>query len=246
MITGQHYPHAPITEAIIDIRIREADSSKLTQLDALSEQLKADYPTRVNRNYAQGRFEFGKEISTTASQNPVGYLFKSTDEKDICQARLDGFTLSRLAPYESWDPFRNEARRLWKIYEDALKPEEIVRLAVRYINRIEIPLPIDDLSDYLRIYPEIPEGQPNTSLSGLFMKVSIPQEDINATCMITEALEKSRTPKTASIILDIDLYRDQTIPQAYEEMWDYFEMLHDRKNVIFESCITNKSRELFV
>lgn len=245
MISSKHYPHAPITEAIIDIRIRPADSSKLTLLDGLSERIKTDYPTKLNRNFAQGRIEFGSEISTSASQNRIGFLFKSPDEKDIFQTRLDGFTLSRLAPYESWDPFRDEARRLWDLYKGTLHPDEIVRLAVRYVNRIEIPLPVADLSDYLRVYPEIPDD-PSNSLSGFFMQVSMPQEDINASCMITETLERPRTPGTVSIILDIDLYRDQTVPQDYEEVWNYFEILHDRKNLIFESCITDQSRELFV
>ena len=45
-------------------------------------------------------------------QEQNGYIFASSDERQIFQARLDGFSFSRLAPYDRWETFRDEARRL--------------------------------------------------------------------------------------------------------------------------------------
>lgn len=240
----KHYAHAPITEAIIDLRVKKLGETKLAALSDWCNDLSERYPTKFDRQYAEGTIHFGNEVSTKAAQNKVGYLLQSGDKKNVFQPRLDGFTFSRLAPYESWAPFSEEAHQLWGSYREIMGEIAISRLAVRYINRIELPLPMENLSDYLRFYPEIPDELPD-DVSGLLMRLSIPHSDLGATCMLTETLENSSVPESASVILDIDLYRDQSVPQEDTEIWHYFEQLHDRKNQIFESCVTDRSRELF-
>lgn len=244
MTTRLHYPKAPITEAIIDIRVRLAESVRLNDLENLHETIREQYPEKTNRNLAHGRFEIGKQVIASASQQAVGFLFKTTDEKQVFQARLDGFTMSRLAPYESWEPFRDEARRLWELYRNSVEPDEVTRLAVRYINRIDIPLPFDDLNQFLRTFPEVSSDLPQ-SLTGLLMQLTIPQPDIECVTLLNEALIQPAKPDVASVILDIDLFRVSNLPQDDSGMWEFFEILHTRKNEVFEACITDNARELF-
>ena len=52
-------------------------------------------------------------------------------EKQLVQARANGFTAHRLAPYEGWETFRHEARRLWDVYRQTVRPK-VARVAVRY------------------------------------------------------------------------------------------------------------------
>jgi uncharacterized protein (TIGR04255 family) len=52
----------------------------------------------------------------------------------------------------------------------------ITRLVVRYINKIDIPLPVGDLKEYLRTFPEVSSDLPQ-GLSGYFLQLQIPQED---------------------------------------------------------------------
>ena len=103
MTSRRHYPKAPITEALIDIRARLPESVRLSDLEALHEMIREDYPEKLDRNLAEGRFEVGTHVSASARQRRLGFLFKSADEKQVFQARLDGFTMSRLAPYERWE-----------------------------------------------------------------------------------------------------------------------------------------------
>ncbi|MGE0375920.1 MAG: TIGR04255 family protein [Planctomycetaceae bacterium] len=244
MTSRQPYSRAPITEAIIDIRVKAPESVRLDQVEKLHESIQDEYPGKVARHLAHGRLTIGAQVSALASQMPIGYLFKSQDEKQIFQARLDGFTMSRLAPYESWEPFRDEARRLWQLYRDEVQPEEVTRLAVRYINRIDIPFPFDDLNEYLRTFPEVSADLPQT-LAGLFMQLTIPQPDIESMTLLNEALIEPAKPDIASIVLDIDLFRQSNPPQGEVEIWKFFEVLRQRKNEIFEACITAKARKLF-
>jgi len=66
-------------------------------------------------------------------------------------------TYSHLPPYSNWNAFRDEVRPLWERYVEFVKPEAVTRIALRYINRIYIPQTVYELSDYFRLYPQIPE-----------------------------------------------------------------------------------------
>ena len=72
---------------------------------------------------------------------------------------MDGFTFSRLKPYETWENLRDEAYRLWQKYREITSPE-IIRVALRYINKLEFPLPIKNFSDYLTAAPIVPAELP--------------------------------------------------------------------------------------
>jgi uncharacterized protein (TIGR04255 family) len=244
MSTRRPYSNAPITEAIIDIRVRSPQAVRLNQLERLHKTIETEYPEKVGRYLAHGQITIGKQVSASASQEPIGFLFKSRSDKQIFQARLDGFTMSRLAPYEGWEPLRDEARRLWERYRDEVQPTEVTRLAVRYVNRIDIPFPFDDLNQYLQTFPEVSRELPQT-LVGLFMRLTIPLPEIESMILLSEALIEPAKPNVASIVLDIDLYRDTNPPQEDSEIWSFFEILRERKNEVFEACITEKARELF-
>jgi len=192
---------------------------------------------------ATGQFQVGDQVSASASSRNVGFVLASRDKKQILQLQLESFTFSRLAPYQSWEPFRDEARRLWVVYRESLKVEQVKRLAVRYINRIDIPKPPIEIKDYLRTGPEISPQLPQ-KLAGYFLQMNIPQEDIKSTLLLNETIVPPPNPESVSIVLDIDLFSDLNVPTDEEEVWKFFEDLHVRKNQIFEACITDRTREL--
>jgi hypothetical protein len=86
--------------------------------------------------------EQDKDTVTEAVDTPIGWRFVSPDKLHVFQARLNGFTFSRLPPYVDWESFRTEARRLWDLYRAVANPIAPTRIAVRYINRLDLPLPI--------------------------------------------------------------------------------------------------------
>ncbi len=243
MQSRKHYSRPPITEAVIDLRVELPDEVTLDTLKRLHLNVEADYPNRQEFLIIQGQMTAGASVGATASQTQVGYGFSSRDQKMFFQARLDGFSFSRLAPYDCWEAFRDEAQRLWSIYRSATQPKAITRQAVRYINRLDIPLPIGDLKDYLRTVPEV---SPDLSqgLSGYFMQLQIPQEDINGMLVLNEAIAPPLQPDVVSVILDIDLFRERNISDDEAGIWEFMEQLHARTDRIFEACITERTREL--
>lgn len=246
MPPARPYANAPITEAIIDLRVTPRAEFVVSDLADIELGREALYPTVVPMFHAEGTITLTPDTSPafSAQQTPWGYKFTSVNGKSIWQSRTDGFTFSQLAPYASWLPFRNEARRLWTQFRNGTQPQTINRLALRYINRIDVPSPSIDLKEYFRTSPEISPDLPQ-ELTGYFMQLTLPQSDLGGEVLINQTIIPPPRPDMVSVVLDIDLFSDQNVPQSEEAIWDFFERLHVRKNEVFEACITDQTRRLF-
>ena len=240
-----HYSRAPILEAVIDVHARLPASANLDALGSIKWDGEGRYSKRAPRFH--GNIEFSVEVPTptvTTTPSQIGFVFRDEQRGNTVQARLDGFALSKLPPYDRWEPFCGEARSLWKRYCEVAKPLGVTRIAVRYINRLELPVPILDFRDYLRTYPEVSPDLPQM-LSGFVLQLQIPQEDIlDCMLILNEGLLESPKPDIAGMLLDIDLFRPVTLSPTGDELWVALEELHVRKNAVFEACITDKTREL--
>jgi uncharacterized protein (TIGR04255 family) len=156
-----------------------------------------------------------------------------------------GFTFSRLKPYISWQQLRDEARRIWDYYKEVTSAELITRVALRYINNLNIPVPEHELKfhDYLTAPPAVPDGIPQ-AISEFVTRVVVPVPSLNANAIITQALEPISKPKFLPLILDIDVFRFN--PDGIEEdPWKILESLRVFKNKIFFNSITNTLEEMY-
>lgn len=239
-----HYENAPITEALIDIRVNlPVSATGLRLLESVHGRVRGTYPGKKRTLHVLGRFSGGDAVGASATQTQTGFAFSSEDGRQVFQARHDGFTFSRLRPYVSWRELRDEARRLWEIYREVVTPETIDRVAVRYINQIDIPLPAIEHKDYFRTTPEVSPVLPQ-GLSGFFMQLQFPQPDFGGLLILTQAAVPAPNPNTNSVILDIDVSKEAALADD-EEVWGLLEVLRDKKNEFFEGCITDRTRALF-
>src|ERR1035437_6144070 len=153
MAKVQHLNNAPIREALIDIRVRLPEGTGMETLDRIFSKIQTEYPEKKERRRWEQLFDLsGTPASPKESLD--GYICKSADGRQIAQIRLDGFTFNRLPEYENWENLQREAERLWKIYSEIAGPESIMRIALRYINAINLPLSADlDLGKYFTCPP---------------------------------------------------------------------------------------------
>ena len=239
MSTEFHYANSPLTEAIIDIRVQLSDGLKIESLLAVQESQKELYPKQDSRLFFEAELSSDLDAPpVSATRTHIGYVFASEDGLQSFQVRLDGFTFSRLKPYDKWSTFRDEARRLWGVYRDIVNPLDVTRLAVRYINRLDINQASIDLKDYLRTSPEVSPALPQV-LAGYFMQLQIPQPDHPWKAIINQALIPPPSLNITSILLDIDLFQDVDLPDDEEGIWSIFELFRHRKNEIFLGCISD-------
>lgn len=241
-MTKRRYKKSPITETVIDIRLNPVPGRTLDALSPIHEQIAYDYPNVQEMFKIMGQFRPNQ--APTQKQIQIGVRFDSVDRRYVFQAGTEGFTVSRLAPYDHWEPFEKEARRLWAIYRQFADPIHAIRVAVRYINRIDISSPPVELKDYLRTYPEISPDMPQM-MSGMAMQILIPQKD-GIVLSLIQAMVPPPKPGLASIILDLDIFKESlTEFNSEETIWKVLNDFRDIADHTFESCITDKARELF-
>ncbi len=248
MAEVRHLNNAPITEAIIDFRVKLPSEFKVETFLELKNTIGDRFPKVEDRKLFSSQFKIkkGEPQPPSAKYHRVqGYFFKPEADKKVAQFRIDGFTFSRLKPYTNWEEMFDEARELWGMYCEIAQPEAVTRLAARYINHINIPLPIDDLSDYFTASPKIPENVQGV-ISGFLSKVVVYDQELDVATNIVQALEKSTKPdKYITVVLDIDSFKTGDFYANNGEMWEIFANLRNIKNQIFFSSITDETARLF-
>jgi len=204
----RHLSKAPITEAVIDLRVKFSEPPEMAVLSSLEQEFSDEFPVRKKQFQLQAEIKLDAgQFSGRGDRRERGLLLKSADESEVVQFRVDGFTYSRLRPYTSWEEIFPKAWRLWEAYRSKTSPESITRLATRYINRLEIQNPSTNLADYLETPPIVPEGIPNI-LKNFFIRFTLYDDETKANINLIQASEVSLDPMRAVILLDIDVYRD--------------------------------------
>jgi uncharacterized protein (TIGR04255 family) len=242
------FANPPITEALLDIHVELDSAMDISELATLQEGIAQRYPKRHNLITSASNMQIDaegvREIAPPAIR-PRGFLFLSPDERKVVQARVDGFTFNRLRPYERWRIFREEAWELWQRYINVAHPLRVVRVGLRYINRIELPLPFADLKEFVlttpEIAPELPQG-----MAHFFMQLVIPHPEQPIMAVISQTMEHTKPDdQFVPLIFDIDVSRQLSVSPTSEEVQEALELLRDFKNTIFLKSMTDKAMELF-
>ena len=243
MAKQQHLSKAPIEEALIDIRVTlPKQTRELEHLAALQEKFRDQYPDKKTITVYQYRVDFEHPETEEKTSKQLGFRYTSADNTQVIQASLNGFTFSRLPPYQDWTQIREEAQRVWNIYSDHVQPENITRVATRYINKFKFPpnTPVE-LDDYLHYVPVVPMALPQM-LNGYFSRIVVPYETAQCTAIITQQLQLG--PSERSVILDIDVFREKIFVDE-GEAWRAIATLREVKNLIFFDSITENTVTLY-
>lgn len=237
---------APIVEAIIDIRVEPRAEEAVHQCAALIDSLPEKYSGLKEEIRAwEHRFAFADAPveGLGTSQRLYGYRRatpEGSEPRQYVQARLDGFTMNQLAPYDCWETFVSEGRELWNQYREKVAPKEVVRVALRYINRIELPAPITNLADHFNTLPVLATNL-NYMIGNHLMRFQVEIPDIDAGAVIN-CTTCAAQQGYIGFSFDIDVFKSHAVPQEEDAIWAIFEQLRHEKNFIFFSSITDTTR----
>jgi uncharacterized protein (TIGR04255 family) len=226
----------PLREAVIDLRAEDSlDRALLPQLERIEAE-----GFSLRNAIREGHFlvdlSEDRPASTAVRAMHIGIRLETADASRVVQLRLNGFTFSALKGYDSWEQFAAEATVLWSKYLTATDLKRLSRVALRYINFIELPLAEVSFDDYLTAAPQVPPGLPQ-GLSSFLQRVVVPFPASGHTAIVTQALEPP-TPTGIPVILDIDVFSERAISTAPEELWTLLASLRKTKNDIFFSYVT--------
>jgi len=244
-----HLQHAPIVEAVIDIRAR---AEVPWEEEALQAQLKAQLPDYPQ---ADSRREFRHDAKMAPGEQPQqiledlgwkGLRLRSSDKLHIAQFNRDGFVFSRLHPYESWEQMTHEGMRLWKIHLESARPSEVQRLGLRFINRILLPPQDFDFEDYLTTPPRLPDHL-ELPFQGFFHNetLAVPGYPYGITIIRTIQPPQPAEPDRVGLILDHDVFSLEPFAIQQDILNRRLTEMRWLKNKVFFGSITKKALAIF-
>lgn len=222
----------------MDIRLREElPASVLSKFKAPKA-----FPVAKEMRQSQFQFKMDKDKPTLAevvAEGALGWRYERDDGSVMVQLRRNGMTYSILKNYPGWNVLREASRDAWREFLAVSGSVHASRLAVRYINAINIPLGAD-YDEYLTAGPRVPKSVPPIVTSFL-QRVLVPFEEDAATAIITQTLEM---PATAAV-LDIDVFTECSLEGSSDDIWSKLGRLRGIADRIFFSSLTEKVLESY-
>lgn len=248
-MTRRQYRNPPIAEAVCEFRFAPGPAWNLTVPGLLYEKIRDDYPGEPQQqNLIAAEFQSGQMPANpelTVTQGLTKLLFRSTDATKLVGVGLDTLSIHSLRPYEGWEEFSYRIDRALHFYLEVAKPVGVIRIGLRYINQIAISVDrAIELSEYFTVYPQLPDNIPS-KISGFVTRTESIYEDIPIKLAIT--LSDAGAP-SGQVVFILDLEVSQTWtekPLSLKEVLSNLYELKSREGQVFESLITDRTRELF-
>jgi len=240
----EHLRNAPIVEAVIDFRVLRREGLSPDRFAGLQSMIGTHYSQTIPMHSIEAQFVLSQERvpSSSAAAAPVGWQYRANSM--VAQFRVDGFTFSKLEPYTTWNEVFSEAFRLWGVYVRAAEPAEIVRIAVRYINRLQVPVPAQ-IGDYLEAPPILPPPI-SQQLRQFLSRFAIDDGRRNASAVVVQASEALIGPPAIALLIDIDAFMENlALAPNDSRLPEMFLQLRDLKNEIFFASITERAAEMY-
>ncbi len=252
MFAIQQLRFAPVTEAVIDFRAQLDPEFDVKKLDRLGESLGYAAPKQM----FEEAWQLKKSAKVGSSSQVelknsgcIGFRYDSKDKKHVAQFRVNGFTFSRLAPYSDWNCVFSEAKRLYNIYHEITRPGEISRIAVRYVNKLELPRKeiseAGGFSPFLVNSPTLTDSD-DLMLTGFLAQLKVLDPMTNIYGTITQKTDPQPADvENAAVILDLDVYEMGPFSSEPAKVLNRFTALREMKNRLFFSAITPKTTDLY-
>jgi uncharacterized protein (TIGR04255 family) len=228
------YPHlgrAPITEAILDITV-DTDS-KVDVTEAFAKKVAGSHPETSPLFTVEAFFQVapGQAGMAGSQSSPIGRISWNTQKTRAVQARINGFTVNHVRQYDSWPVLRAEALPLWMDYVALANPKKVTRLALRYINRLALPV-VGDLGQYVLTRPQIGPSLPQ-EMRNFFMRVEVPFTENRMAVITQTVIPRETTSNERDLILDVDAVALMEFDPADPKIWDELDQLREIKNQCF-------------
>lgn len=250
MARARHLNNPPIKEALVDIRVAEGPAFQREKLDVLKGDLTSRYPKAEDRRRIQAVLDLstGRSVSSTKDLGWLGLFLTSGDGTSTAQFRPDGFTSNKLPPYVSADSMFGEALDLWQRYVEVAHPKAVIRLALRYINVLQLPFKGgDDFRRFLTAAPDMPDDSPQRLISDFVTRVTFLDPDRRAKAIVTQQLQLAPAKGgPIPFVIDIDVFQEAEIGIHREQLEPRLQSLRQMKNDLFFSSLTEETLEPYL
>ncbi len=212
--------------------------------NAIAEELKDEFPIKEEQRNFEAKIEVrdGRVVSPRVETSAFGGIRLATaDRKTYAQFRPDGFTLNNMTTYMGGDRLLAKALTLWEALVAHTAPQVVSRVALRYINRLELPLKTGDtFTRYLISPPGLPEGAPS-QVSQFLSRIVGHDEGREATAVVIQQLKQPEDGQPVAITVDIHVFREGDFSVDSPSLRRILDSLRMLKNETFFSLLTEET-----
>jgi uncharacterized protein (TIGR04255 family) len=246
-VASRKYKNSPIDEALTEVVFAPGEEWDPTWSLRVYDGLRSEYTGKPRE---QSVLEAGVHAAPSAAsfrlqQRATRLQFPTDDGRRLVAVGPNVLSVHSLKPYEGWDSFRPRIARALGIYGETVRPKGVLRIGLRYINRILIPGSVINLADYFDAGIQLPATLPVLQVHFL-SRAELLCEDEKTKIVITFTDTPASEGKNG-FLLDLDVIREwpasEPLPQA--DTMGVIDVLKTRVRDAFEALITDKTRGIF-
>lgn len=244
------YSKPPIVEAVCEFRFSGGPGWDWTIPGLFFEKVKAGFPQKRQQNIVELSMSATEQQVTPMVKGGVArmqFLSATGDKLITVGPEMLSAHWAKMAPdeyYPGWEAFRPHIESAYQNYLAIAGPEDVVRIGLRYINRINVAGEAINLGAYLRNPPQLPDELPQDI--GMFVSRTVVAYDEATTLALIMASPQDAQPGTVSVVLDLDLvYANPDGVLDPNQAMAKVDVLRALERDAFEALITDDSRRLF-
>ena len=245
----REYKNPPIVEALVEIQFSPSQEwNPIIPFDFYG-LIKSDYSgiprdrmemsTHIEREEGQSH----TSVQTTEKLDRVQY--PNEDGTKLVALGANLLSVHVLKPYPGWVDFSKRISAAIDAYLAAAKPSGVLRVGLRYINKIEIPCEgTMNLQEYFTSPPSLAYTD-YAHMSNFFMRLESQFND--APIRMAQSFGSAGASEgNYGFLLDFDLFRSWSdSPLPCDQVVELISEMRDLERDVFESYITESTREIF-
>ena len=240
------FPNPTIQEALCEIHFRPPDERyrKGSLQGEFFKHIQPDFPelepvARVPVQIQMG--PSGVEQRFLPAQQRIRY--KHATRNLLLQLSESVLTINELPKYPGRDKMSEDVLYAWQKLREVIEPENIGRIGLRYINRIERTHPEERAGDWLKPSVSLAEYALSSVSGFLYRLQSLPDPNNRLIVTLGEATEVSER-SNKPIMLDIDRIVERTIDIHNDAIISEIIRLHDSVWDVFKASMTLRLERL--
>jgi uncharacterized protein (TIGR04255 family) len=249
LVTRRTYKNPPIEEALCEFHFVPGTEWDMGIPFLFRERVRSVYPGKSREHSVLKAGlragEPGVPPSLMLEQGLGRIQFPNPDGTEMTAIGRDVLSVHVMRPYPGWEKFQPRIADALTAYVATAKPKGVSRIGVRYINKVVIKASGRvQLNEFFASPPSGPPGFPGALVSVMDRHEYL--YDDNQTKAVVTFSSASAPKDLLAFLLDIDLIREwPTEPLAIEAVMKAVGDLRESERMLFESLITDRTREVF-
>ena len=239
------YQNPPVIEAVCEFKFAPVAGRDVTLPGLLWESFREAFPVKEQHDAV----EFVLQPGQAPLVKPVTRLrFLRSDSTALVQVNDDTLIINQLRPYPNWDVFAALIKEQLARYVRVAQPTTITSVALRYINRLELPNELNDAAfqpcEYCCIIPCIPADlMTGGAAVSINQSMEITRLQYNGRLVLQSGNAVAEAANAFAFLLDLSFASLDAIP--IEQVGGWIEQAHQQIEDAFYVCYTDKAKELF-